>query len=61
MKANNLKIFSSVNKYNERRKKIIFKCQYLRKGEKLRKEINQSPFCQATIEYIEHGKNVNSL
>ena len=58
---NNLKIFSTVNKYNEERKKIIFKCQCLRKDEKLKKEINQSLFCQGTIEYIEHGQNVNSL
>ena len=56
------KNFSAINKYNNKRKikKIIYKCQYLRKDEKLRKETNQPPFCQATIEYIEPGHNVKS-
>ena len=56
------KNFATVNKYNEKRKikKIIYKCQYLRKDEKLRKETKQPPFCQATIEYIEPGQNVKS-
>ena len=41
------KNFVIVNKYNDKRKikKIIYKCQYLRKDEKLRKETNQPPFC----------------
>ena len=56
------KNFAIVNKYNEKRKikKIIYKCQYLRKDEKLRKETNQPTFCQATIEYILPGQNVKS-
>ena len=56
------KNFATVNKYNDKRKikKIIYKCQYLRKDEKLRKETNQPPFCQAIIEYIEPGQYVKS-
>ena len=49
------KNFSTVNKYNKKRKKKI-----LRKDEKIRKETKQPPFCQATIEYIEPGQNVTS-
>ena len=51
-----------INRYNEKRKvkKIIYKCIYMRKDEKLRNETGQKQFCNATIEYIEPGQNVKS-
>ena len=40
------KNFATVNKYNDKRKikKFIYKCQYLRKDKKLRKETSRPPF-----------------
>ena len=56
------KNFPSANKYNNKRKikKIIYKCKYWRKDEKLRSELNQKPFCEATIEYIEPQQKLKS-
>ena len=41
------KNFPKVNAYNEKRKikKIVYKCQYWRKDEKLRIETEQTSFC----------------
>ena len=51
--------YPRINKYNDKRKikKVIYKCKNLRKDEKIRKEINQKNFCDATLEYIEPGQN----
>ena len=56
------KKFPKLNAYNQKRKikKIVYKCQYRRKDEKLRIETNQKPFCEDTIEYIETGQKVKS-
>ena len=40
--------------------RLIFKCIYHRKDEKLRIELKKPTFCNATIEYILPGQNVKS-
>jgi len=48
------------NKYKKEDKisRLIYKCIYHRKDEKIRIELKKSYFCNATIEYVLPGKNI---